>query len=244
MLALKELLIHQLPEPRQALGATDLTERQQQAAAGAPQPEAAMGMGVGADEREGHRWRSAGPSPAAGRGQGRATAGLARSLSRPADWEGLGGAFPGEPRRFSNGSSARAPAPTAGAAWAAAPRATGPPPARSTSAGSDRRPPDHGDGGHSRLSEMISRSPMTGICSAPCCRVISLHRQMQRWCSSVWLRISSQPQPAPAQPSPLNPPARVSSRSHSGVQRGDRPAGAAAATTQTPALGAGVAGAA
>ena len=57
---------------------------------------------------------------------------------------GMGGALGGEPRRLSNGSSARAPAPTAGAAWAAAPRATGPPPARSTSAGPARRPPAQG----------------------------------------------------------------------------------------------------
>jgi hypothetical protein len=51
-------------------------------------------MGVRMDVREGHRRRSAGPSPAAGRGQEPATAGPARSLRRPAEWEGLGGTFP------------------------------------------------------------------------------------------------------------------------------------------------------
>jgi hypothetical protein len=72
--------------------------------------------------------------------------------------------------------------------------------------------------GSSRLSEMINRSPMKGFSSAPSCRVITPHRSIQRWCSSVWLRISSQPQPAPAQPSPLNPPVRVSSRSRSNLE--------------------------
>jgi hypothetical protein len=56
--------------------------------------------------------------------------------------------------------------------------------------------------GSSRLSEMINRSPMKGFSSAPSCRVMTPHRSIQRWCSSVWLRISSQPQPAPAQASP------------------------------------------
>ena len=61
-------------------------------------------MNVRMDVREGHRRRSAGPSPAAGRGQGPATAGPARSLSRPAEWEGLGGAFRRNPRVGGNRS--------------------------------------------------------------------------------------------------------------------------------------------
>ena len=51
--------------------------------------------------------------------------------------------------------------------------------------------------GSSRLSETINRWPMTGFCSAPCCRVISLHRVIRRCRFSVWLRIRFQPQPAP-----------------------------------------------
>jgi hypothetical protein len=58
------------------------------------------------------------------------------------------------------------------------------------------------------------------------------------------LTFVSQPQTAPDQPSPLNSPVRVSSRSHSGLRREDLPAGVAATTAQVPALGAGVAGAA
>ena len=81
---------------------------------------------------------------------------------------GMGGALGGEPRRLSNGSSARAPAPTAGAAWAAAPRATGPPPARSTSAGSDRRPPDHGDGETRRWRGHTSGPARCAAPARPC----------------------------------------------------------------------------
>jgi hypothetical protein len=45
-LPIKELLIHQLPEPVEGVGTTGLTEREQKPAARALNPEAAMGMGV------------------------------------------------------------------------------------------------------------------------------------------------------------------------------------------------------
>jgi hypothetical protein len=85
-LPLKEDLVHQLPQLRQGAETAAIAEINQ--GLGARRLE----IGAARLVRMGHEGRSAGHRQQGGAGSRTRAAGLARSLSRPAPWRGLGGA--------------------------------------------------------------------------------------------------------------------------------------------------------
>ena len=85
-LPLKEDLVHQLPQPMQGAEAAAIAQLHQRLGA------KRLERGAAGNVRMGHEGRSAGHRHQGGAGSRTRAAGLARSLSRPAPWRGLGGA--------------------------------------------------------------------------------------------------------------------------------------------------------